>query len=77
MNTAPEITSTTPPVTVWGVRYTRPIAGLPAGFILWHNSETSARETLGTHHGDELVSITGHVRVHPADATATRREVRP
>ena len=74
--TAPEITaaidaliaSTPPPVTVWGVRYTK-----PAGHICWHDTETDAREWLAEEQADgclaQLVRITG--RVHPADATAT------
>ena len=76
--TAPEITaalealiaSTPPPVTVWGVRYAK-----PAGHIVWHDSETDARAALaglrGYGYSGGLVSITGHVRVHPADATVT------
>ena len=72
--TAPEITaalealiaSTPPPVTVWGVRYAK-----PAGRIVWHDSETDARAALAGLRGSGLVSITGHVRVHPADVTAT------
>ena len=82
--TAPEITaaidaliaSTPPPVTVCGVRYTQPIEerdfAVPAGRIVWCDTETEAREWLAEEQADgclaELVSITG--RVHPADATA-------
>ena len=64
------IASTPPPVTVWGVRYPRSAFGLPAGSIDWSVAETEAREWLAEEQADgfpaELVSITGHVRVHPA-----------
>ena len=73
------IASTPPPVTVWGVRYPQvieehadgfPFVAIPAGRIDWHASETGAREWLAGERADgypaELVSITGHVRVHPA-----------
>ena len=82
--TAPEITaaidaliaSTPPPVTVWGVRYTEPVYwGPPAGHIDWLHSEPAARQWHADCEEDgcptELISITGHVRVHPADGTAT------
>ena len=82
--TAPEITaalealiaSTPPPVTVWGVRYAQSMNwGPPAGHIDWLHSEPAARRWLADCEGDgcpaELISITGHVRVHPADDAAT------
>ena len=60
--------STPPPVTVWGVRYTEPIAGLPVGHIVWCGTETDTRAVLaglrGCGYPAELVSTTGHVRVH-------------
>ena len=69
------IADTPPPVTVWGVRYTESWLALPAGRIAWHDTETDARDWLAdcekVGHRVELVSITGHVRVHPADATAS------
>ena len=62
--------STPPPVTVWGIRY-----AVPAGHICWGNSETEVRawlaEEQSVNEPVEVVSITGHVRVHHADATAT------
>ena len=66
--TAPEITAalekliadTPPPVTVWGVRYTK-----PAGHICWHDTEAEARDWLAEEQVDgypaELVHITGRV----------------
>ena len=76
------IANTPPPVTVWGVRYRRAITGelvdgtpftTPAGHIDWCDDEADAREWLAEELADDclaqLVSITGHVRVHPADAT--------
>ena len=69
------IADTPPPVTVWGVRYTESFLALPAGRIAWCDTETEAREWLAEEQAAgypaELVSITGHVRVHPADVTAT------
>ena len=60
---------------MWGVRYTQSVDGLPAGHIATLDTEAEAREWLAEEHAAgysaELVSITGHVRVHPADTTAT------
>lgn len=68
------IASTPPPVTVWGLRYTQPIDGDPAGHIAWCDTEAEARDWLAEEQAValpvELVRITG--RVHPADDTATR-----
>ena len=75
--TAPEITaalealiaSTPPPVTVWGVRYTQSIFGLPARYIDWCATEDDAREWLAHEQAVgcrvELVRITG--RVHTTE----------
>ena len=59
------------PVTVWGVRYTQSIFGTPgrlaAGHIVWHVTETGAREWLDEEqaYGNrvELVHITGRLHV--------------
>ena len=61
------IADTPPPVTVWGVRYTRPTFAVPAGHIVWRSSETSARDYLAREHAGgcdaELVRVTGRVHV--------------
>ena len=55
------IADTPPPVTVWGVRYTR------AGYIDWCDTEVDAREWLANARSDgysvELVRITGRLHV--------------
>ena len=73
--TAPEITAalekliadTPPPVTVWGVRYLEPIEDVPAGDIVWLDTEAEAREWLADERADgqsvELVHVTGRVHV--------------
>ena len=72
------IASTPPPVTVWGVRYTQSVDGLPAGHIATLDTEAEAREWLAEEQADgclaQLVRITGRVR--PADDTATSRGAR-
>ena len=61
------IADTPPPVTVWGVRYTQPVEGMPAGYIDWCDTETEAREWLADELAAggraELVHVTGRVHV--------------
>ena len=57
------IADTSPPVTVWGVRYPEPTAG----YIDWGGSEAEAREWLADGRADgvsiELVRVTGRLHV--------------
>lgn len=61
------IADTPPPVTVWGVRYPEPIEDVPAGDIVWLNSEAESRRWLADQwaagYRVELVRITGRVHV--------------
>ena len=61
------IADTPPPVTVWGVRYTQSVDGVPAGHIAWLDTEAEAREWLAEEqaagYSVELVRITGRVHV--------------
>ena len=61
------IADTPQPVTVWGVRYTEPVEGMPAGYIDWCDTEADAREWLAQEraagYSAELVRITGRVHV--------------
>ena len=63
--------ASTPPATVWGVRYTQTCLGTDAGYIAWCDSEAEAESWLAEEQAAgcvaELVRITGRVR--PADAT--------